>query len=111
MQSQSSELVIGSLTEREETRTLRSTGSGENLRRESAGNIKQEIWLWKRKLLYPRHSGREWDKTTSVQAYADCLMSKQRDLSKMILVIEAENRMNVILSFWKRNFLGINVKM
>lgn len=48
-------------------------------------------------LLYPRHCGRESGKTTSVQAYADCLMSKQRELSKMILVIEAENRMNVIL--------------
>lgn len=48
-------------------------------------------------LLYPRLCGRESGKTTSVQAYADCLMSKQRELSKMVLVIEAENRMNVIL--------------
>lgn len=46
MQSQTSELVIGSLTEREEeSRTLRSTGGGENLRRESAdGNIEQVLF-------------------------------------------------------------------
>lgn len=62
-------------------------------------------------LLYPRLCGRESGKTTSVQAYADCLMSKQRELSKMILVIGAENRTNVILSFWKRNFLGKDVKI
>lgn len=45
MQSQTSELVIGSLTEREEeSRTLRSTGGRENLRRESAGNIEQVLF-------------------------------------------------------------------